>query len=82
MRRGVRHKLLLISLSVSERCERIAVSVMMEVIDLSSLKSGERMDRPSYIDGWEERQNKHSRNALKSTRSAICGTCPFTRQFA
>lgn len=48
--------------------------VMIEVIDLSSLKRGERMDRPSYVDGWEERQNKHSRNALKSTRSAICGT--------
>lgn len=32
------------------------MSVMIEVIDLSSLKSGERMDRPSYVDGWEERQ--------------------------
>lgn len=41
------------------------MSVMIEVIDLSSLKSGERMDRPSYVDGWEERQNKHSRNAFK-----------------
>lgn len=53
------------------------MSVMIEVIYLSSLKRGERMDRPSYVDEWEERQNKHSRNALKSTRSAICGTCPF-----
>lgn len=67
---------------MSVRCERIAMSVMIEVIDLSSLKSGERMDRPSYVDGWEGRQNKHSRNAFKSTRSAICGTCTFTRQFA
>lgn len=67
---------------MSVRCERIAMSVMIEVIDLSSLKSGERMDRPSYVDGWEERQNKHSRNAFKSTRRAICGTCTFTRQFA
>lgn len=82
VRRVVRHKLLLISLSVSARCERITMSVMIDVIDLSSLKSGERMDRPSYVDGWEERQNKHSRNALKSRRSTICGTCPFIRQFA
>lgn len=63
MRRVVRHELSLISLSVSVCCEKIARWAMVGIIDLSCSESSERMDGLSYVDGWEERQNKHSRNA-------------------